>query len=150
MRLMPALLRSFPLFVLATGSCNALAAEAVPSGLSDKKPVAAFTHPFDVSLSQAASADPRQGAALMHSLEHQRVSVAAKQMAAGFGAAPLPDENIEGPRDAAQSDVYLKPDFFSNKVGTIDDAAAENHADQHRKGAGTVAGGLALAVPLSQ
>ncbi|WP_099182037.1 hypothetical protein [Gluconobacter frateurii] len=150
MRLLPVLMRSFPLLVLATGTCSALATEPVPSVAPARKPISAFAHPFDASLSQTVSEDPRQGAALMHGLEQHRASVIAAQTASGFGAAPLPDENIEGPQDAVQSDAYLKPDFFSNKVGKIEDAAAENHADQHRKGAGTVAGGLALAVPLSQ
>lgn len=150
MRLISALLRSLPVVVLATTSCNALAAEAASSGLSNKKSLSAFAHPFDASLSQTVSADPRQGAALMRGLQKHRASMVAEQMSSSFGAAPLPDENIEGPRDAAQPDAYLKPDFFSEKVGRIDDTAVDNHADQHRKGAGTVAGGLALAVPLSQ
>ncbi|KXV25599.1 hypothetical protein [Gluconobacter japonicus] len=150
MRLLTVLMRSFPVLIMATGTCNALAADSVPSGVSPKQPLSAFAHPFDASLSQTVSADPRQGAALMRGLEKHRASMVAEQMSSSFGAAPLPDENIEGPRDAVQSDAYLKPDFFSDKVGRVDDAAAENHADQHRKGAGTVAGGLALAVPLSQ
>lgn len=151
MSLLPALTRSFPLLVLMAGTCSAQAAEPVPAQSSPKKSLSAFAHPLDVSLSQVTSADPRQGAALMRGLEHHQANVVAEQVASGFGAAPLPDENIEGPRDEAQSsDVYLRPDFFSNKVGKLDDAASDNHADQHRKGAGTVAGGLALAVPLSQ
>lgn len=150
MRLLSISMKSLPLLVLATGTCSALAAEPAASVMPVKKPLSAFAHPFDASLSQTVSADPRQGAALMRGLEQHRASVIAEQRSSGFGAAPLPDENIEGPQDAVQSDAYLKPDFFSNKVGKIEDAASENHADQHRKGAGSVAGGLALAVPLSQ
>ncbi|MBS1034929.1 hypothetical protein [Gluconobacter cerinus] len=150
MRLLPMLMKSFPLFALAVGTCSALAAEPVQPVSAAKKPFSAFTHPFNASLSQEVSADPRQGAALMRGLDHHRAEVVAQQMTSGFGAAPVPDENIEGPQDSAQPDAYVKPDFFSNKVGEINDAAAENHPDQHRKGGGAMAGGLALAVPLSQ
>ncbi|MFT9298500.1 MAG: hypothetical protein ABF542_10380, partial [Gluconobacter sp.] len=88
MRLLPMLMKSFPLFALAVGTCSVFAAETVQPASATKKPFSAFTHPFNASLSQDASGDPRQGAALMRGLDHHRAEVVAQQMTSGFGAAP--------------------------------------------------------------
>ncbi|WP_025885285.1 hypothetical protein [Asaia prunellae] len=68
----------------------------------------------------------------------------------GFTQAPLPDDEVEAPRmPNTDRDTSLKADFFQRNHHQVGDALAGGAAvNDQRRGHGSMAAGLAVAIPL--
>jgi len=80
-------------------------------------------------------------------------TVSATQPADGFAPAPLPDSDVEAPRNQARdlTAPTLEPDFFERSKHQVGDGfSSGSHISDQRRGHGSAAAGLQLSMPLSQ
>jgi len=69
----------------------------------------------------------------------------------GFSEAPLPDEDMDAPKEhGGNDDATLKADFFQRNHHQVGDALSGGAAaNDQRRGHGSMAAGVAVAIPLN-
>lgn len=80
----------------------------------------------------------------------EKAPVVPASAQARFSAAPLPDDDMEEPQSAQDYHATsVRPDFFRRNAHQVGDALAGGAADnEQRRGHGSMAGGLSVAVPM--
>lgn len=68
----------------------------------------------------------------------------------GFTEAPLPDDDLDAPKERGNDgDATLRPDFFQRNHHQVGDALAGGAgANDQRRGHGSMAAGVAVAIPM--
>lgn len=68
----------------------------------------------------------------------------------GFTDAPLPDDDLDAPKDRGSDDnATLRPDFFQRNHHRVGDALSGGAgANDQRRGHGSMAAGVAVAIPM--
>jgi len=68
----------------------------------------------------------------------------------GFTEAPLPDDSLDAPKErGGDDDTKLRPDFFQRNHHQVGDALAGGAgANDQRRGHGSMAAGVAVAIPM--
>lgn len=69
----------------------------------------------------------------------------------GFTEAPLPDDDLDAPKERGNDgDATLRPDFFQRNHHQVGDALAGGAgANDQRRGHGSMAAGVAVAIPMN-
>lgn len=139
------------LTVLASIGLNT--AQAAENSPSTRNTAIRHTSPASFGLDTASSFSLEPAPAKEPLIRQASLTVKAPIAASkdGFSQAPLPDDELEAPSSRnSDDDARLRADFFQRNHHQVGDALAGGAgANDQRRGHGSMAAGVALAIPMN-